>query len=92
VTACGLVLIVGWYSVLTPIIVKRQAVVQQAEREALNVVGEALLGARMVAACGAEGKMMAKYDRLVERAKTMSQNMSPLLAIQHAPGQSQPTW
>jgi ATP-binding cassette subfamily B (MDR/TAP) protein 1 len=87
VTACGLVLIVCWYSVLTPVIVKKQTTVQQAEREAMNVVGDALLGVRMIAACGAESKTMARYNKLIDRAELLSQNMSPLLAIQHAPGQ-----
>lgn len=86
VTACGLVLIVCWYSILTPVIVKKQTEAQQAERDAMNVAGEALLGVRMIAACGAESKMMTRYNKLVERAESMNQKLSPLLAIQHAPG------
>lgn len=88
VTACGLVLIVAWYSVTTPLIVKKHAAVQQVEREASDVVGESLLGIRMVAACGAERKMASRYTTLVERARTMSEKMSPMLAVQHAPGMS----
>jgi ATP-binding cassette subfamily B (MDR/TAP) protein 1 len=86
VTACGLVLIVAWYSVITPLIVKKHGAVQQVEREASDVVGQSLLGVRMVAACGAEEKMALKYNTLVERARTMSEKMSPVLAVQHAPG------
>jgi ATP-binding cassette subfamily B (MDR/TAP) protein 1 len=86
VTACGLVLIVGWYSVITPLVVQKYAAVQKVEREASDVVGETLLGIRMVAACGAENKMAMKYDKLIDRASAMSKKLSPLLAIQHAPG------
>jgi ATP-binding cassette subfamily B (MDR/TAP) protein 1 len=86
VTASGLVLIVTWYSFMTPLIVRRHAAVQEIEREASGVVSESLLGVRMVTACGAEEKMAIRYDKLVERASAMSKKMSPLLAIQHAPG------
>jgi ATP-binding cassette subfamily B (MDR/TAP) protein 1 len=85
-TASGLVLIVTWYAVMTPLIVRRHAVVQEMEKEASGVVSESLLGVRMVKACGAEEKMAARYDKLIEEASAMSKKMSPLLAIQHAPG------
>jgi ATP-binding cassette subfamily B (MDR/TAP) protein 1 len=86
VTASGLVLVVGWYSITTPLIVRRYAAVQEVEREASGVVSESLLGVRMVTACGAQEKTMARYDELISRASAMSKQMSPLLAIQHAPG------
>jgi ABC-type bacteriocin/lantibiotic exporter with double-glycine peptidase domain len=85
-TASGLVLIVSWYAVMTPLIVRRHAVVQEMEKEASGVVSESLLGVRMVKACGAEEKMAARYDKLIEEASAMSKKTSPLLAIQHAPG------
>jgi ATP-binding cassette subfamily B (MDR/TAP) protein 1 len=87
VTATGLVLVIAWYSITTPLIVKRYAAVQEVEREASGVVAETLTGIRMVAACGAEAKMVGRYDRLVERASEMSKQSSPLVAVQHAPGQ-----
>jgi ATP-binding cassette subfamily B (MDR/TAP) protein 1 len=86
VTASGLVLIIIWYSITTPLVVKRHAAVQEVEREASGVVSESLLGVRMVTACGAGEKMAIRYNKLVERASTMSKRMSPLLAVQHAPG------
>jgi ATP-binding cassette subfamily B (MDR/TAP) protein 1 len=88
VTASGLVLVVVWYSITTPLIVRRHAAVQEVEREASGVVSESLLGVRMVTACGAEEKMVARYGELISRASVMSKQMSPLLAIQHAPGPS----
>jgi ATP-binding cassette subfamily B (MDR/TAP) protein 1 len=86
VTASGLVLIVTWYAVMTPLIMWRHVAVQEVEREASGVVSESLLGIRMVTACGAEERMATRYDKLAEEASAMSKKMSPLLAIQHAPG------
>jgi ATP-binding cassette subfamily B (MDR/TAP) protein 1 len=51
------------------------------------VVAETLTGIRTVAACGAEAKMIGRYNRLFERASKMSIESSPLVAVQHAPGQ-----
>jgi ATP-binding cassette subfamily B (MDR/TAP) protein 1 len=87
VTAIGLVIVVAWYSVTTPLIVKRYAAVQEMDREASGVVAETLTGIRMVAACGAEAKMADRYNRLIQRASVMSTKSSPLVAVQHAPGQ-----
>jgi ATP-binding cassette subfamily B (MDR/TAP) protein 1 len=85
-TASGLIVIVAWYSVTTPMVVKRYAAVQEVEREASGVVGETLLNLRMVAACGAEMKMAMRYDKLIERASSLSKKLSPFLAMQHSPG------
>lgn len=86
VTASGLVAIVIWYSVFTPIVVSKYAKVQEVEREAAGVGSEALASIRMIAACGAEDKITAKYNRLVEHAKIMGKQLSPILAVQHSPG------
>jgi ATP-binding cassette subfamily B (MDR/TAP) protein 1 len=85
-TASGLVVIVAWYSVTTPLVVKKYAAVQEVERDASGVVSETLRNLRMVAACGAEEKMVKSYGKLVERARIRSKELSPLLALQHSPG------
>jgi ATP-binding cassette subfamily B (MDR/TAP) protein 1 len=88
VTASGLIIIMTWYSVMTPLVLKRYAAVQEVERGASGVAAETLTGIRMVAACGAEEKMSSKYDRLIDQASTLSKASSLLLAVQHSPGQS----
>lgn len=86
VSASGLVAILIWYSVTTPVLVKGHAAIQEVEREAAGVAAETLTGIRMVAACGAEGKMTQMYGKLAERAGNMSRKISPLVAVQHSPG------
>ncbi|KAJ4377256.1 hypothetical protein N0V83_000079 [Neocucurbitaria cava] len=39
----------------------------------------------MIAACGAEEKIAAKYDKLVERTMILGKRLSPILAVQHSP-------
>lgn len=86
VTSTGLVAIVCWYAIITPLLAKRYAEVQSMEREAAGVANEALSGIKMIAACGAEAKIIEKYNRLADRARFMSKGLSPILALQHAPG------
>lgn len=86
VTSTGLVAIVAWYAVTTPLVVKKYAEIQELEKEAAGVASETLSSIRMVAACGAETKAAAKYNMLVERIRVMSKKLSPILALQHSPG------
>jgi ATP-binding cassette subfamily B (MDR/TAP) protein 1 len=86
VTFTGLVAIVGWYAIITPLVAKRYAEVQSTEREAAGVAAEALSSIKMIAACGAEAKIANKYNKLVDRTKAMSKRLSPILALQHSPG------
>lgn len=85
-TSTGLVAIVGWYAIVTPILAKRYAEVQSMEREGAGVATEALSSMKMIAACGAEAKIIDKYNKLADRARFMSKGLSPILALQHAPG------
>ncbi|KAF1850312.1 ABC multidrug transporter-like protein [Cucurbitaria berberidis CBS 394.84] len=86
VTASGLVAIVSWYSIITPLVVKRYAVIQELERHASGVASEALSSIRMIAACGAEERLAQKYNKFVQQTRVLSQRLSPVLALQHAPG------
>ncbi|KAF2826675.1 ABC multidrug transporter-like protein [Ophiobolus disseminans] len=85
VTACGLVVVVTWYAITTPILAKKYAAVQALEREAAGVAAETLSGIRMVAACGAERKIGRIYGELTDHTEAMSKRLSPLLAVQHSP-------
>jgi ATP-binding cassette subfamily B (MDR/TAP) protein 1 len=86
VTSSGLVAVVIWYSAITPLVAKRYADVQNIEREAAGVAAEALSSMKMIAACGAERKIVQKYNTLVDRTRVMSMRLSPMLALQHSPG------
>jgi ATP-binding cassette subfamily B (MDR/TAP) protein 1 len=87
-TSSGLVLIVAWYAVLTPVTVKKHQRSQEVEREASGVASEALGAIRMVAACGAEDKMSKSYNELVDQVKELGHKMSPIISLQHSPGMS----
>jgi ATP-binding cassette subfamily B (MDR/TAP) protein 1 len=80
------VAIVIWYIIMTPLVVKKHVAMQEVEREAAGVARETLSAIRMVAACSADDKMVAMYDKLVDRIAALGAGMSPLLALQHSPG------
>lgn len=86
VTASGLGAIVIWYSVTMPVMVCKYAEVQEVERQAAGVGSEALSSIRMIAACGAQEKIAAKYNKLVEQAEMIGKKLSPVVAVQHSPG------
>lgn len=86
VTTSGLLAIVAWYTVTTPIVVRKYAEMQEVEKEAAGVANETLSSIRMLAACGAEEKAAAKYNILVERVRVLGTKLSPVLALQHSPG------
>jgi ATP-binding cassette subfamily B (MDR/TAP) protein 1 len=86
VTSTGLLAIIGWYAIVTPLVTTRYAKVQSMERESAAVAAEALSSMKMIAACGAEAKIIEKYNKLVNHTKVMSKRLSPILALQHSPG------
>lgn len=86
VTSTGLLAIAIWYSILTPLSAKRYARVQKLEREAAGFAADALSSMKMVAACGAEKKIAGRYETHVDNISRVSQAMSLVSALQHAPG------
>jgi ATP-binding cassette subfamily B (MDR/TAP) protein 1 len=86
VTSSGLVGITIWYSNFTPLVTKRYAEVQKLEREAAGFAADALSGIKMIAACGAEEKIAQSYGKMVNEMGNTSRGLSPMLALQHAPG------
>jgi ATP-binding cassette subfamily B (MDR/TAP) protein 1 len=87
VTSSGLIVITLSYIFMTPIVVKRYLKIQESDRQASGIVSDALSSIRMVAACGAEKKMADNYNRLVESSAFYGHKMSPIIALQHSPGE-----
>lgn len=88
VTCSGLVFIVVFYYVTIPRLVNGMKAVEDADRMSSSVASEVFESIRMVAACGAEGKMADRYAGWVEESKRRGFLLSPLVAIQQAPGES----
>jgi ATP-binding cassette subfamily B (MDR/TAP) protein 1 len=86
VTSSGLIAVVVWYAIATPMVAKKYAEIQGIEREASGVATEALSSMRMIAACSAEEKVTNRYNIFVDRMTMMSKNLSLSLALQHSPG------
>ncbi|KFA79500.1 hypothetical protein S40288_05346 [Stachybotrys chartarum IBT 40288] len=85
-TSLGLVFIASIYSLTTPLINKQMAELHEANVSTSSVATEAFTSARMVAACGAEQKMIDKHATLVDRARKNGVAIARLLAGQHGLG------
>jgi len=86
VTSSGLVLIIAVYGITTPFMVKLLGEVQHADIQASTVANEIFGSIRMVAACGAESKMAKRYAGWVDESRRRGLRMSPIVALQQAPG------
>lgn len=86
VTCSGLVFIIIVFAITIPLVVKVVGKVQHADILASVVANETFNSIRMVAACGAESKMEKRYARWVNEARRRGRKMSPLIALQQAPG------
>ncbi|WYZ41785.1 hypothetical protein EsH8_V_000680 [Colletotrichum jinshuiense] len=81
-TSSGLVFIAIVYSVTTPPIIKRMKDVQDMDIQAASVATEAFSAIRMLAACGAEFKMLAKYAVLADQSRKRGAGLAWLIALQ----------
>ncbi|KAK6216598.1 ABC transporter [Colletotrichum tabaci] len=81
-TSSGLVFIAIVYTITTPPIIKRLKDVQDMDIAAASVATEAFSAIRMLAACGAEFKMLAKYGLLADQSRKKGAGMAWLVAIQ----------
>jgi ATP-binding cassette, subfamily B (MDR/TAP), member 1 len=88
VTCSGLVFIAIFYGATMPFLVKMLGEVEHADRMSSGIASEVFSSIRMVAACGAEKKMASRYASWVEESRRRGLKMSPLVAIQQAPGKS----
>lgn len=86
VTGSGLVLIVLVYTITTPIMVRIMNAVQEADIKASTIASEIFSSIRMVSACGAQHKMAERYNRWVIESQRRGLAMSPVAAVQQAPG------
>lgn len=87
VTSSGLLFIVLFYYFTVPCFVKRLTEVECADRMSSSIASEVFSSIRMIAACEAEGKMSARYSKWVEESRRRGVLMSPVVAIQQAPGE-----
>lgn len=86
VTSAGLLFIVVFYCCTIPFLVKGLKEVKDADKMGASFASEVFEMIRMVAACGAEGKMAKKYSAWVEESRRRGFLLSPVVAIQQAPG------
>ncbi|EHK15426.1 uncharacterized protein TRIVIDRAFT_37876 [Trichoderma virens Gv29-8] len=82
VTSSAILFIALSVSVLLPSIVKGHGRVTIAEGKSSAVASETFASIRMIAACGAESRMVKKYGISVEEAKMHAQRTSPFMALQ----------
>ena len=83
VTTSSIVFISLVLSVLVPVILKQQANQDKAETKANAVASEAFGSIRMIAACGAEGRVAQRFKEWVNEAKRCGLITSPLYALQY---------
>ncbi|KAK1543168.1 ABC transporter [Colletotrichum paranaense] len=81
-TSSGLVFIAIVYAITTPPIIKRLKDVQDMDIQAASVATEAFSSIRMLAACGAEFKLLAKYGILADQSRKRGAGMAWLIAVQ----------
>ncbi|KAH8900186.1 ABC transporter [Thozetella sp. PMI_491] len=81
-TSMGLVFIVAIYGLTTPRIGKILTRVMEMDMLAASVATEALTSIRMLAACGAESKMLDQHAKLVDEGRERGKDMATLVALQ----------
>lgn len=86
VTSTGLVFIIAFYSFTIPRLVKMLKQVEEADQASCSIASEVFSSIRMVVACEAEGKMAKRYAAWVKESRRRGLLMSPLVAVQQAPG------
>ncbi len=89
ITSSGLAFIVAVYGITTPLVVKVWGEVQEADIKASITANDIFSSVRMIAACGAEQKMAAKYFESVDESRRRGLKMAPLFAFQQAPSKWQ---
>ncbi|KAF4956959.1 hypothetical protein FGADI_3371 [Fusarium gaditjirri] len=68
-------------SISMPILVKGQTATGQADAQGTAIASEALQGIRLVTACGAQSRVMARYRVWVEKAIEEGQKMAPFMGL-----------
>lgn len=86
VTSSGLLLILITYCVTTPFVVKNQKQVEAMNIKAAGVASEAFAAMRMIAACGAETKLVKKYEGWIAESRACGMRLSKIVAVQKGTG------
>lgn len=86
VTSSGLLLIIITYCITTPFVVKNQKHVESMNIKASGVASEAFAAIKMIASCGAEMKMVKKYDGWVSQSRLRGMRLSKIVAVQKGIG------
>ncbi|KAI0159908.1 P-loop containing nucleoside triphosphate hydrolase protein [Hypoxylon sp. FL1284] len=82
VTSSGLLLIIICYCVTIPFVVKNMKQVEEANIKGSAVASETFGSIRMIAAYGAELKMVKKYQEWVDESKRRGLRLSKIVAMQ----------
>ncbi|SPO01760.1 related to multidrug resistance protein [Cephalotrichum gorgonifer] len=82
VTSSLVVYIVVVLSVCLPFILKAQTATLQADAQGTAIASEALGGIRLVMACGAQSRVISRYEGYVEDAMRHAHKMAPVVGVQ----------
>lgn len=85
VTSSVLIFIAILYGGLLPLVVKAQKSKDHADSQASAISSEVFSSIRMVAACGAEGKVSDRFRGWVEESRRRGLRMSPMVGLQFCP-------
>ncbi|KAI4863460.1 P-loop containing nucleoside triphosphate hydrolase protein [Hypoxylon rubiginosum] len=82
VTSSLLLYILVVLSLAVPSIVKGQTETVQADAQGTAIASEALQGIRLVMACGAQSRILSRYEKWVQEALKKAQRIAPVVGIQ----------
>jgi len=86
VAGAGVLAMVASYAITTPIIVKNMNRVADSEIHAATVANEIFSSVRMIAAYGAETKMMKRFGKWADESRDRGRKLAPVYAFQYGPG------
>ncbi|KAJ3550119.1 hypothetical protein NM208_g159 [Fusarium decemcellulare] len=82
VTSSLLVYILVVLSIAVPLIVKGHTANMQADAQGVAIASEALQGIRLVMACGAQSRVICRYQEWVTKAMKAGQKIAPIGGVQ----------
>lgn len=82
VTASGLLMIIIVYCATTPFVVKNMKNVETTNIKASGVASEAFGSVKMIAACGAESKMVKNYENWISGSRKSGMTLSKIIGVQ----------
>lgn len=74
------------YSVTIPLFMKLQKKVELADEKASSIAGEVMGTIRTIVACGAEGRLVARYAEWIAESRKRGLRMSPVMGFHISPG------